>query len=214
MSDMVTLTIDEQEIEVVQGTTVLQAALANEICIPNLCYVPGAKPVGACRICLVEVEHHGRMKMTASCTLEAKNGMVVHAHSENVERARKNLAELLLAEAPESQVIQKLAERLGVYETRYPERDNDCVVCGRCVAACADIAKTGAKGFIGRGEERHVGLPFYKEEYCQSCGECKERCPIDIVVESRRGDPCGVCGSELSKNEEIPELCESCILDE
>jgi len=208
---MVTITVDEQEIEVPEGTNVLQAALEAGVCIPNLCYLPELVPTGACRVCMVELERNGRKKMTASCTLEAKDGMVIHAHSDDVLRARRNIMELLLAEAPESDVLQALAERLEIDEVRYPEREEDCVLCGRCVAACAGIAKTGAKGFIGRGTKRHIGLPFYKEEFCQKCGECTDRCPLDIQPQSRR-DPCGVCGSELSTNDEIPEICEDCVL--
>ena len=211
MSEMVTLTIDDETIEVEEGTSVLEAALGAGICIPNLCYIPGAKPTGSCRICLVEVEKNGRTKMTASCTLEAKDGMVIHAHSENVTRIRKNIVELLLAESSDSEVIQALAERLEVDGVRYPERQSDCILCGRCVTACASIAQTGAKGAIGRGMNRHIGLPFYKDEYCQKCYECRERCPLEIEPQSRR-NPCGVCGSELSKNDEIPELCEDCVL--
>jgi len=209
---MITITIDDETVEVPEGTSVLAAALEAGVCIPNLCYLPDARPTGACRVCVVEIERNGRTKMTASCTLEAKDGMVIHAHSDNVIRARRNIVELLLAEASESEVLQALAERLEMDEVRYPERDGDCILCGRCVAACAAIAGTGAKGSIGRGSERHIGLPFYKDKYCQSCHVCNERCPLEIEPHSRK-NPCGVCGSELSKNDEIPEICEDCPLD-
>jgi bidirectional [NiFe] hydrogenase diaphorase subunit len=212
MSETVTITIDGETIETPEGTSVLAAALSAGICIPNLCWLPKVTATGACRVCLVEVEKHGRRKMTASCTLEAKDGMVVHAHSEDVLRARRNIVELLLAEAPQSEVLQALATRLGIDAVRYPERDSECVLCGRCVAACAGIAGTGSKGSVGRGSHRHIGLPFYHEKYCQKCGECTDRCPMDIAPVSKRGKPGGVCGSELSKNEEIPGLCENCVL--
>ena len=212
MCETVTITIDGETIETIEGTSVLAAALEAGICIPNLCYLPETPPTGACRVCLVEIERNGRTKMTASCTLEAKEGMVIHAHSDNVLRARRNVVELLLAEASESPVIQAIAERLEVDEVRYPEHEEDCVLCGRCVAACVSIAKTGAKGFIGRGNNRHIGLPLYDDKYCQKCDECNDRCPLDIAPVSKRGKPGGVCGSELSKNDEIPEVCEDCPL--
>ncbi|MGA2797147.1 MAG: 2Fe-2S iron-sulfur cluster-binding protein [Thermoguttaceae bacterium] len=213
MSETITITIDGETIETTPGTSVLAAALAAGICIPNLCLLPGAPPIGACRVCLVEVERHGRTRMTASCTLDAQDGMVIHAHSENVLRARRNIVELLLAEAPQSPVLQSLAERLEIEIVRYPEREADCILCGRCVAACAVVAGTGAKGFIGRGNHRHIGLPFYDQKYCQKCDKCKERCPLEIAPVSKRGKPGGVCGSELSVNEEIPEICENCMLE-
>ena len=213
MSETVTITVNGESIETTQGTSVLAAALEAGICIPNLCFLPETPPTGACRVCLVEIEKNGRTKMTASCTLEAQEGMVIHSDSDNVLRARRNIVELLLAEVPESPVIQALAERLEVNEVRYPEHDSDCILCGRCVAACASIAGTGVKGFIGRGNKRHIGLPLYDDKYCQKCDECNDRCPMDIAPISKRGKPGGVCGSELSKNDEIPEICENCPLE-
>jgi len=214
MPETVTITVDGEAIETEEGTSVLQAALQAGICIPNLCFLPDAKPTGACRVCLVEVEKNGRTKMTASCTLEAKDGMVIHAHSEDVLRARRNVVELLLAENTESDVLQSLAERLEIGEVRYPERDKDCILCGRCVVACQEIAAEGNKGFIGRGVHRHIGLAFYKDEYCAHCYECRKRCPLEVAPSSKnRRDVCGVCGSELSINDEIPEPCEDCVLE-
>ena len=213
MCETVAITIDGETVETTAGTSVLTAALEAGICIPNLCYLPETRPTGACRVCVVELERNGRTKMTASCTLEAKQGMVILAHSDNVLRARRNIVELLLAEVPGSEVLQALAERLEVDEVRYPEREEDCILCGRCVTACAEIAKTGAKGFIGRGHRRHIGLPFYQDKYCQKCDECKQRCPLEIDPVSKRGKPGGVCGSEISKNDEIPEMCEDCVLE-
>ena len=212
MCETVTITVDGETVETTAGTSVLTAALEAGVCIPNLCYLPETPATGACRVCIVEIESHGRTKMTASCTLEAKEGMVIQAHSENVLRARKNIVELLLAEAPQSEVLQTLAERLEIDDVRYPERESDCILCGQCVAACETIAGTGCKGFIGRGDERHIGLPLYQDKYCQKCDECNDRCALDIDPVSKRGKPGGVCGSELSKNDEIPEICEDCPL--
>jgi bidirectional [NiFe] hydrogenase diaphorase subunit len=213
MSETITITIDGRQVETTPGTSVLSAALSAGICIPNLCFLPETTPTGACRVCLVELEQHGRMRMTASCTLEAKEGMVIHAHSDAVLRARRNIVEMLLAEVPDSEVLQALAQRLGVDEVRYPEREQDCILCGRCVAACVDVAKSAVKGSIGRGHHRHIGLPFYHDKYCQKCDECNERCPLEIDPVSKRGKPGGVCGSELSKNAEIPEMCQNCVLE-
>jgi NADH dehydrogenase/NADH:ubiquinone oxidoreductase subunit G len=213
MAETITILVDGETVETTPGTSVLCAALEAGICIPNLCLLPGAPPSGACRVCLVEVERHGRMRMAASCTLDAQDGMVIHAHSENVLRARRNIVELLLAEAPGSPVLQTLAERLGIEGVRYAERESDCILCGRCVAACAVVAGTGAKGLIGRGKHRHVGLPFYDQKYCQKCDKCKERCPLEIAPVSKRGKPGGVCGSELSLNDVLPEICENCVLE-
>lgn len=213
MAEMVTITVNGETIETPEGTSVLSAALEAGVCIPNLCYLPTITPIGACRICIVEVVKNGRTKMTASCTLDATEGMVIRAHSDDVVRARRNIAELLLAEVPESPVLQALAERLDIDEPRYPEHEKECVLCGRCVAACAEIAAEGTLGFIGRGTARHTGLPFYKEEYCSQCNECTDRCPLKLQPTSRSRDAYGVCGSELTNNDEVPEVCEDCPLE-
>ena len=82
MPKMVTITVDGATIQTPEGTSVLDAALEAGICIPNLCHMPGVSPIGACRVCIVEVVEGDRRKMTASCTLEAREGLVVEAHSD------------------------------------------------------------------------------------------------------------------------------------
>ena len=123
MAETITITVDGETVQTSPGTSVLAAALGAGICIPNLCLLPGAAPIGACRVCLVEVERHGRLRMTASCTLDARDGMVIHAHSENVLRARRNIVELLLAEVPDSPVCtvmpiptERASSTSGTYE--------------------------------------------------------------------------------------------------
>ena len=85
---------------------------------------------------------------------------MVEAHSEAALRARRNIVELLLAEAPNSRAIQDLAARVGVTHSRYPMRNNDCVLCGRCVRVCDEIWQSKSLGLVGRGRDRRVALPF------------------------------------------------------
>jgi NADH dehydrogenase/NADH:ubiquinone oxidoreductase subunit G len=116
------------------------------------------------------VVKNGKSKVTASCTLEVEQGMVILAHTEKVLRARKNIAEMLVAQAPNSRAIQDVALRCGVVEVRYPFRNENCVLCGRCVRACSEIWQSKLLGFVGRGIERHVALPFDKRpEFCKRC---------------------------------------------
>ena len=123
MAKMVTITVDGTMIETTEGANVLEAALEMGICIPNLCHLPGVTPIGACRVCIAEVVDGGRRKMTAACTLEAREGLVVEAHSEAAVRARRNIVELLLAEAPNSRAIQDLAARVGRHPLSLPDAD-------------------------------------------------------------------------------------------
>lgn len=216
MPNMVTITIDGAHIQTPEGTSVLDAALEAGICIPNLCHLTGVEPIGACRVCLVEVVEDGRRRMTASCTLEAKEGLVIEAHSEAVLRARRNVVELLLAEAPNSRAIQDLAVRVGVKASRYPMRTGTCVLCERCVRVCDEIWQSKSLGFVGRGAERHVALPFYKRpDLCKRCNNCIEVCPMTVTpCSGPLSEPkiCGLCESQLTMVKNIPDTCVWCEL--
>ena len=216
MANRVTITVDGATIRVPEGTSVLDAALEAGICIPNLCHVPGVEPIGACRVCIVAVVQGNRRKMTASCTLEAREGMVVEAHSEAVLRARRNIVELLLAEAPNSRAIQDLAARVGVTRSRYPMRNKDCILCGRCVRMCDEVWQSRSLGFVGRGKDRHVALPFDKRpETCKRCNACIDVCPMTITPcpgPMKEGGICGLCESQVTMVENIGDTCVWCEL--
>ncbi|MBU2437334.1 MAG: NAD(P)H-dependent oxidoreductase subunit E, partial [Candidatus Omnitrophica bacterium] len=122
------------------------------ICIPHLCHMQGVTPIGACRICIVEVIRNGRVKITASCTLEVEEDLVILAHTEKILKARKNIAEMLVAQAPNSRAVQDVALRCGVKAVRYPFRNENCVLCGRCVRVCSEVWQSKSLGFVGRGK--------------------------------------------------------------
>ena len=220
MNEYITLTIDGAKIRAPRGTLVLDIALEYGICIPHLCHKEDLTPIGACRLCIVEVIKNGRSKVTISCTLEAEEGMVVLAHSEKIFKARRNIAEMLLAEAPNSRAIQDVALLCGVKEIRYPFRDKNCVLCGRCVRVCSEIWQSETLGFVGRGKERHVALPFDKRpEFCKRCDACIDFCPMTITacpgpLKQGKEALCGLCESQLSMAEEIPGTCVDCRLGE
>jgi bidirectional [NiFe] hydrogenase diaphorase subunit len=216
MPNMVTITVDGATIQTAEGSNVLEAALEAGICIPNLCHMPGVSPIGACRVCVVEVVEGDRRRMTASCTLEAREGLVVEAHSDAALRARRNIVALMLAEAPNSRAIQDLAARVGVTRSPYPMRNNDCVLCGRCVRVCGEVWQSKSLGFVGRGGDRHVALPFDKRpDFCKRCNNCIEICPMTITPCPRpltEGGVCGLCESQLTMVENIPDTCVWCEL--
>ncbi|MFC1631279.1 2Fe-2S iron-sulfur cluster-binding protein [Candidatus Omnitrophota bacterium] len=220
MEQYVNITIDGAKIKAPRGTTVLDAALDYGICIPHLCHVRGLTPIGACRVCIVEVMRNGRSKVTASCTLEVEEGMEVLAHSEKILKARKNIAEMLVAEAPNARAIQDLAVRCGVRQQRYPFRHNNCVLCGRCVRACDELWRSKSLGFVGRGQERRVRLPFdARPEYCKRCNACIDLCPMTITPcpgPMSKGNEalCGLCEAQLSMTEATPDSCADCRLGE
>ena len=198
----------------------MDAALDFGICIPSLCHLREVTPLGACRLCIVEVVANGRSKVTASCTLEVEEGMVIRAHSPMILKARKNIAELLVAEAPNSRALQDLAVRCGVKKVRYRFRHQNCVLCGRCVRVCKEIWQSESLGFVGRGKNRRVALPFnQRPEYCKRCHYCVDVCPMTIVpcpgpMKEGQEYLCGQCESQLSMVEKMPDTCVFCGLGE
>jgi formate dehydrogenase alpha subunit len=220
MPEYVSLTIDGARIRAPKGTSVLDAALDHGICIPHLCHMRGVLDIGTCRLCLVEMVENGRSRITASCTLEAKEGMVIRAHTEEILKLRRNVAELLVAEAPNSRAIQDLAVRCGLTEVRYPFHHTSCVLCGRCVRVCSEVWQSNVLGFVGRGTDRHVSLPFHERpEDCKRCWSCREVCPMTIPPcdgPMKEGEEylCGKCSSQLTMVEYSPDSCVWCRLGE
>jgi len=179
---MVSLTIDGKAVEVEEGSTVLQAAEKLEIRIPTLCHHKALLPYGACRVCLVEMEDPRGSKIQASCTYPAQEGLVVKTATERVLATRKIMVELLLARCPEVDAIRKLAAEMGIEETRFPKKNEDCILCGLCVRVCQERMGVGAVSFINRGTKRRVTPPYDKHSpICMACGACKVVCPTDCV---------------------------------
>lgn len=218
MPEYVTLTINGAGIRAPEGVPVLEIALRHNICIPHLCHMKDLTPMGACRLCIVENVRHGASKVTTSCTLETKEGMVILTHTEKIIKARRNIAEMLVAEAPNSRAIQDMAVRCGVKKVRYPFEHKNCVLCGRCVRACSEIWRSRSLGFVGRGQKRHVALPFYERpEFCKRCNACIDLCPMTITPcpgPMKKGEEalCGLCESQLSMAQDTPDSCVDCRL--
>ncbi|HPC47234.1 MAG TPA: 2Fe-2S iron-sulfur cluster-binding protein, partial [Deltaproteobacteria bacterium] len=151
-----TITIDGKECSFTPGQTVFEVARNNGIAIPVLCHQEQLKPVGACRVCVVEVQ--GARSLVASCAMPAENGMVVFTNTERVLKARRLTVELLLTQGHHNClvceqsgdcVLQSLAYSLGIDTPRFSEpatirpieqgnemiaRDmNKCILCGLCV---------------------------------------------------------------------------------
>jgi bidirectional [NiFe] hydrogenase diaphorase subunit len=177
------IVINNKELSVEEGTTVLEAALANGIDIPHLCYHPALPSYGACRVCLVEVEKGGRKRLTTSCTYPVSEGLVVWTNTEEVLQARKFTIGLLLMLAPEAETIKQLAEEYGVAPSFKAREDaSGCIRCGLCVRVCRELMGYEAIGFINRGAERIPETPFSEDNPdCMSCGACAYLCPTGYI---------------------------------
>jgi len=208
MSD-VTLTINGKSVQASPGMTVLTAAKSAGIHIPTLCYHPDLPPLGACRVCLVEIEKERTLQ--PSCTYQVREGMVVHTHSAKVRKARRTVVELLLSDHPSDCTscprntnceLQALADELGIREIRFPTeppgheiddsspsvvRDPDkCILCRRCMQTCEEIQGVSALRIKGRGYESLIGAAFdtpLGSALCVNCGQCINRCPTGALTE-------------------------------
>ncbi len=181
--DMIELKIDDREVSVEPGTSVLEACQGLGIDIPTLCHHKALPAYGACRLCLVEVEERGRVRIRASCIYPAREGLVVRTGAEQVVRTRRIMAELLLARCPDSEKVKEVAAELGVTESRFPKKNEDCILCGLCVRVCSERMKSGAVDFGGRGNRRKVGPAYDRQSpICMACGACAVVCPTGAVI--------------------------------
>ncbi|QOR36363.1 iron hydrogenase small subunit [Clostridium sp. 'deep sea'] len=205
----VTLTIDGRQVTVPAGTTVLEAAKQLGIDIPTLCYLPKINEIGACRVCVVEIE--GARNLEPSCIYKVREGMVVKTNSPRARAARKINTELILSDHAHDCLVcdrnnncelQSLAARLGIREYRFEGAKNNipidnssesifrdpskCINCRRCIAVCAQIQGVHALGAADRGFESAIVPAQHKplaDISCVNCGQCTLVCPTGALTE-------------------------------
>jgi NADH-quinone oxidoreductase subunit G/NADP-reducing hydrogenase subunit HndD len=223
--DMVNVTIDGVSVQVPSNYTVLEAAKQAGIKIPTLCYLKDVNEVGACRVCLVEVEK--ARALAAACVMPVSEGMVVHTNSKKVRDTRKATLEMILSDHNRDCLscirnknceLQTLAEEYGIRKVTFEGekspsiyddksfsivRDGSkCVKCGRCVSACKKQG-IGVLSFLNRGFSTSVG-PAYDismaDAPCIYCGQCIVACPVGALHEKEETDKVWAAIQDPSKH--------------
>lgn len=207
---LININIDNIEVKVEEGITILDAAKGVGIKIPTLCVMPelGFTP-GSCRICVVEVL--GVPALVASCAYPVRKGLEIHTNNKRVVRARKMTLEFLLANHPldcmtceksGSCILEDLAYDFGIKKSRFEQnkkqipldetnpfiiRDlNKCVLCGRCVEICNEIQQSNIIDFGYRGTKTEIiveGGTDLRNSNCVFCGQCVAVCPVGALID-------------------------------
>jgi predicted molibdopterin-dependent oxidoreductase YjgC len=202
---MVKLSIDGQEMQVPEGTTILDACRRLDIDTPTLCQLETLTPVNVCRVCVVEVE--GSRVLVPACSRKVEVDMKVHTNSERVRHSRRLVLELLASSVDMSLCAPEVHRWMASYGAQ-PQRfgaetatvaqpvkiDNDlyvrdysrCILCYKCVEACGvDAQNTFAIGVAGRGFDAHISTEFtveLPESACVYCGNCIGVCPTGALM--------------------------------
>ena len=205
---MVNLTIDGRQISVEENTTIMEAAKSVGIQIPSLCYLKGINEIGACRVCVVELE--GKDRLITACNNVCEEGMVIYTNSPKVRKDRRTTVELILSEHDCQCVtcmrsgncsLQKIANDLDILELPFHQylehqawdktfpliRDSaKCIKCMRCVQVCDKVQGLGIWDVEGTGYHTTVNVSGHnsiREADCALCGQCITHCPVGALRE-------------------------------
>jgi len=222
---MVKITIDGIALSVDENKTILEAAKDAGIEIPTLCYLKDVNEIGACKMCVVEVE--GRDNLVTSCTTKVKDGMVVTTNSERVMKSRKQVLNMILANhdvrcfscsKSDECRLRELSNEYGIEEScykgsfaRYEEKKENpfltyypelCINCQRCVSTCNKVTGNGTLHNEKIGTRTLIDAPFgpdWKESTCENCGNCANACPTGaLVAKNKKSYQAGVVKQVLT----------------
>lgn len=221
---IVTLTINGEPLSAKDDESILEIARQHGIEIPTLCHLDGISDVGACRLCLVEIE--GSQRLMPACTTRPVEGMVIRTDTDRLKKYRRTIIELLASEGNHQCAVcvvnnncelQDRAYDVGLVHVRFPylypvkaldatHKDyvidhNRCVLCTRCVRVCHEVEGAHTWDIAGRGIDCKIisdlQQPWGESTSCTSCGKCVLVCPTGALFEK------GATISEMKKNPEF-----------
>jgi len=206
---MITFKINNIELTVPDNTTILNAAMLNNIKIPTLCYYPDLKIKSDCRICSVEIV--GQKGLVTACSTIPRTGMSIFTNSPRVLNARKTILELILANHDANCTacaknmnceLQNLANTLSIDKNRFESvwhpmpidddnialvrNPNRCIKCGRCIDVCKNVQGINVLEIMGRGHNMTISPAYGRylsDEFCTFCGQCASVCPVGAILE-------------------------------
>ena len=204
---MVRLTINGKALEVAENTTIMEAAKLAGSPVPSLCYWKGLNEIGACRVCVVEVE--GIDRLVTACNNTVQEGMVVHTNSPKVRAARRTNLRLILSQHDcqcafcvrnGNCALQKMAMdanllylpysmdvRKGNWDRTAPliRQESKCIKCMRCVQICDKVQSLGIWDVAGTGSRTTVDVSYNRtlmNSDCSFCGQCVTHCPTGALT--------------------------------
>ncbi len=224
MTRPLSVVIDDKRLDIHGGQTILEVCESNGISLPMLCKFEGLSPVGACRLCLVEIE--GVQKLLPACTTLVAPNQVIRTQSERLKNHRRMILELFFSErnhicsvcvANNRCELQRLAYEQGMDHVRFPylyqecvvdaSRENfvldhnRCILCTRCVRVCEEIEGAHTWDVMGRGYLSRIAAdlnqPWGEATSCTSCGKCVQVCPTGALF------PKKMAQGTLEKNPEM-----------
>ncbi len=217
----ISIEIDDKKMEVEEGKTILEVCRAHDIEILTMCHLKGILDIGACRLCLVEIE--GVSRLLSACTTKIAANMIIRTNTERIKKYQRITTELFFAErnhvcsvcvANGKCELQKLGYKVGMDRIRYPflfphcEVDtshawyvidhNRCIMCTRCVRVCNEVEGAHNWDVMNRGYNVRVisdfDTPWGESETCTSCGKCLHACPTGAIW------PKAIVQGQLEKN--------------
>lgn len=217
----ISIEIDDKKLEVEEGKTILDVCRAHDIEILTMCHLKGILDIGACRLCLVEIE--GVSRLLSACTTKIAPNMIIRTNTERIKKYQRITTELFFAErnhvcsvcvANGKCELQKLGYKVGMDRIRYPflfphcEVDtshawyvidhNRCIMCTRCVRVCNEVEGAHNWDVMNRGYNVRVisdfDTPWGESETCTSCGKCLHACPTGAFW------PKAIVQGQLQKN--------------